>query len=92
MNEQQRKGKNEELYELQKNGKELNNQMIYSGDTKDLSALLFYNPSFAIKDLSQKSYGQIWFRMKKNTEFVVDNTTCSIFEYIYGFLKVIKLE
>ena len=31
--------------------------MIYSGDTKDLSALLSKNPSPVIKELLQKSYG-----------------------------------
>ena len=50
MNEQQGKGKNEELYEQQGKGKALNNPMIYIGDTKDLSALLSHNPSPAIKD------------------------------------------
>ena len=57
LNEQQGKGKNEELYEQQEQqgkGKELNNPMIYSGDTKDLSALLSQNPSPAINDLLQK--------------------------------------
>ena len=34
--------------------------MIYSGDTKDLSALLSNNPSPAIKDLLQK---QLWTNM-----------------------------
>ena len=33
---------------------ELNNPMIYSGDTKDLFALLSHNPSPAIKDLLHK--------------------------------------
>ena len=55
-NEQQGKGKNEELYEQQEKGKELNNPMIYSGDTKDLSALLFHNPSPSIKDLLHKKH------------------------------------
>ena len=41
--------------------KELNNPIIYSGDTKDLSVLLSHNPSPVIKDLLQKSYGQKWF-------------------------------
>ena len=68
MNEQQGKGKNEELYEQQgllnsplnvKNNK-LNNPMIYSGDTIDLSALLSYNPNHAIKDLLQK---KLWTNM-----------------------------
>ena len=54
MNEQQGKGKNEELYEQPEKGKELNNPMIYSNDTKELSALLSHNPSPAIKDLLQK--------------------------------------
>ena len=31
--------------------------MIYSGDTKNLSALLSKNPNPAIKQLLQKSYG-----------------------------------
>ena len=48
---QQRKEKNKDMYEQQGKGQELNNRMIYSGDTKNLSALLSYNPSFAIKDL-----------------------------------------
>ena len=34
--------------------------MIYSGDTKDLSALLSHNPSPAIKDLLQK---KLWTNM-----------------------------
>ena len=54
LNELQGKGKNEELYEALEKGKELNNPMIYSGDTKDLSALLSHNPSPAINDLLQK--------------------------------------
>ena len=65
LNEQQGKGKTEELYEQ---GKiiELNDLMIYNVDTKDLSALLSHNPCSAIKDLLQKtSYGQIWFGIKK---------------------------
>ena len=56
LNEQHGKGKNEELYEQQEQqgkSKELNNSMIYSGDTKDLSALLSHNPS-PIKDYLQK--------------------------------------
>ena len=52
MNEQQGKGKNQELYEKEK-GQQLNNPMIYSGDTKDLSALLSHNPNPAINDLLQ---------------------------------------
>ena len=51
--EQQGKGKNEKLYEQQKS-QELNNPIIYSGDAKDLTALLIYNPNPAIKDLLQK--------------------------------------
>ena len=51
LNDQQGIGKNEELYQQPEKGKELNNPMIYSGDTIDLSALLSHNPSPAIKDL-----------------------------------------
>ena len=68
LNDQQGKGKNEELYEQLEKGKELNNPMIssdkvqasYSGDTKDLFALLSHNPSPAIKDLLQK---KLWTNM-----------------------------
>ena len=74
MNEQQGKGNNEELYEQQEKGKELNNPMIYSGDTKDLSAFVSHNPSPAIKDLLQQNvmdnYG---LGLKQDTEFVVDD-------------------
>ena len=59
LNDQQGKGKNDKLDEQGK-GKELNNPMIYSGDTKDLSALLSHNPSPAIKDLLQK---KLWTNM-----------------------------
>ena len=55
LNKQHDKGKNEELYEQQGKGQELNDPMIYSGDNKDLSALLSHNPSPAIKDLLQKT-------------------------------------
>ena len=68
MNEEQRKGNNEELYEHQEQqgkSKELHNPMIYSGDTKDLSTLLSHTPSLAINDLLQKSYGQIWYGIEK---------------------------
>ena len=36
--------------------------MIYSGDTKDLSAILSHNPNPAIKDLLQKQYwkNMVW--------------------------------
>ena len=82
MNEKQGKGKNEELSEQVK-GQELNNSMIYSGDTKDLSALLFHNPSPAIKDLLQKNvmdkYGM---GFKKDTEFVVDDETVARYSNI----------
>ena len=86
MNEQQGKGKNVELYEQQEQqgkGKELHNPMIYSGDTKDLSALLFHNPNPAIKDLLQKKvmdkYGM---GLKKDTEFVVDDETVAQYSNI----------
>ena len=59
LNEQQGKGKNEELDD-QGTGKELNNPMIYSNDTKDLSALLSHNPSSVIKNLLQK---KVWTNM-----------------------------
>ena len=50
LNKHQGKRKKEELYELLLKYKELNNPMIYSGYTKDLSALLSHNPSPAFKD------------------------------------------
>ena len=50
LNKHQGKRKKEELYELLLKYKELNNTMIYSGYTKDLSALLSHNPSPAFKD------------------------------------------
>ena len=76
MNEQQGKGKNEELYEQQVKGKELNNPMIYSGDTNDLSALLSHNFSPAIKDLLQnKVIDKYGLGLKKDTEFIVDDET-----------------
>ena len=57
--------------------------MIYSGDTKDLSALLSHNPSPAIKDLLQKKvmdkYGM---GLKKDTEFVVDDETIARYSNI----------
>ena len=52
MCEQQGKRKNEELYE-QRKGKELNNKMIYGGNTNDLSALLSHNLNAAITVLLQ---------------------------------------
>ena len=82
MNDQQGKGKNEELSEQVK-GQELNNPMIYSGDTKDLFALLSHNPSPAIKDLLQKKvmdkYGM---GLNKDTEFVVDDETVARYSNI----------
>ena len=82
MNEKQGKGKNEELSEQVK-GQELNNSMIYSGDTKDLSALSFHNRSPAIKDLLQKNVMDKY-RMgfKKDTEFVVDDETVARYSNI----------
>ena len=71
MNEQQGKRKDNELHNSLSDmtisdNKNINNPMIYSGDTKDFSKLLSKNPSPAIKDLLQKnSYGQIWFRKRK---------------------------
>ena len=61
--EQQGKGRNEELYEQQEKFEELNNPMIYSGDTKDLSALLSHNCSSAIKDLLHKTLwtNMVWY-------------------------------
>ena len=57
--------------------------MIYSGDTKDLSALLSHYPSSAIKDLLQKQvmdkYGM---GLKKDTEFVVDDETVARYSNI----------
>ena len=64
LNEQQGKGQNEEFSEKVK-GQKLTNPMIYNNDTKYLSALLSHNSSLAIKDLLQKSHGQIWFRIEK---------------------------
>ena len=50
--------------------------MIYSGDTKDLSALLSHNPSPAITDLLQKKViNKYGLGLKKDTEFVVDDET-----------------
>ena len=69
MNEQQGKGKNNELHnslpdmtilsdKVQASSEtKKKNPMIYSGDTKNLSALLSKNPNPAIKQLLQKSYG-----------------------------------
>ena len=81
-NEQQGKGKNEELSEQVK-GQELNNPMIYSGDTKDLSALSSHNPSPAIKDLLQKKFmDKYGMKLQKDTEFVVDDETVSRYSNI----------
>ena len=90
LNDQQGKGKNEELYEQLEKGKELNNPMIssdkvqasYSGDTKDLFALLSHNPSPAIKDLLQK---KLWTNMVwewKRIQFVVDDETVARYSNI----------
>ena len=76
MNEQQGKEKNTELYKQAK-GQELNNPMINSRDTKDLSALLSHNPSPFIKDLlRQTSYRKIWLGIEKGYRvfFVNDET------------------
>ena len=59
MNEQQGKGKENELHNSLSDmsifdDKKINNSMIYSKDTKDLSALLSKNSSPAIKELLQK--------------------------------------
>ena len=74
MNEQQGKGKDKELYEQPEKDQELNNPMIYSGDTKDLSALLFHNPSPASKDLLKinvmDKYG---LGLKTDIECVIDD-------------------
>ena len=47
-------GKTVELDEQQGKNQELNNPMIYSEDTKDLSVLLSHNLSPAFKKLLQK--------------------------------------
>ena len=61
--------------------KKINNPMIYSGDTKDLSALLSKNPNPAIKELLQKKvmdkYG---LGLKNDTEFVVNDETVARFK------------
>ena len=67
MNEQQGKGKDNELHnsfsnmtmssdkiQSSSNNTKINNPMIYSGDNKDLSALLSKNPSPALKELLNK--------------------------------------
>ena len=92
MNEQQDEGRNEELYEQQKGllnsppsvkCQDLNNLIIYSGDTKGLCALLSHNPSPAITDLLQKNvmdkYGS---GLKNDTEFVVDDETVTRYSNI----------
>ena len=49
--------------------------MIYSGDTKDLSALLSHNPSLVNKDLLQnKVLDENGLGFKKDTDFVVNET------------------
>ena len=58
MNEQQGKGKHNELHNSFSDmtiseDKTINNPMIYSGDTKDLSSLLSKNLNPAIKELLQ---------------------------------------
>ena len=73
MNEQQVKGKDNELLnslsdmiissdknQVSLEDKKINNPIIYSGDTKDLTALLSKNPSPAIKELLQK---KLWINM-----------------------------
>ena len=75
MNEQQGKGKDNELHnslsdmtissnkvQASSDDKKINNSMIYSGDTKDLSALLSKNPNPAINELLQKKK-QLWINM-----------------------------
>ena len=58
-------------------------QASYSGDTKDLFALLCHNSSPAIKDLLQKivmdKYGM---GLKMDTEFVLDNETVARYSNI----------
>ena len=75
-----------ELYEQQKQqikGIELNNPMIYSGDTKDLSALLSHIHSPAIKDLLQnKVMNKYGLGLKNDTEFVVDDKTVAQYSNI----------
>ena len=57
--------------------------MIYSGDTKDLSAILSYNPNPAIKDLLQnKVMNKYGMGLKKDTEFVVDDETVARYSNI----------
>ena len=74
LRQQQGTKQNKELYDQQGKGQELNNLMINSEDTKDLSALLSHNPSPIIKDLLQKKvmdkYG---LGLKQDTDFVVNN-------------------
>ena len=60
--------------------KTINNQMIFSGDTKDLSLLLSKNPNPAIKDLLQKKVMEKYgLGIKKDTEFVVNDETTARF-------------
>ena len=85
MNDQQGKGKiDNELHNSLSDmtiteDKKINNPMIssdkvqasYSGDTKDLSALLSTNPNPAIKELlQQKVINKYGLGIKKDTEFV----------------------
>ena len=82
LNELQGNGQTEELYDQGK-GQELNNQIIYSGDTKDLSALLSHNPSPAIKDsLQKKVMDKYGLGLIKDTEFVLDDETAAQYSNI----------
>ena len=60
--------------------KKINNLMIYSGDTKDLSALLSTNPNPALKELlNKKVMDKYGLGIKKDTEFVVNDETVARF-------------
>ena len=91
MNEQQGKEKeqNNELHNslsdmtITKN-KKINNPMIYSGDTKDLSALLSKNSSPALKELLNKKVMDKYGLGKENTSepFVVNDETVARFSHV----------
>ena len=57
--------------------------MIYSGDTKDLSALLSKNPSAAIKDLLHKTVMDRYGLGKNTSEpFVVNDETIARLSHV----------
>ena len=97
IDEQQGKGKSNELHNslsdltissdkilASTEDKKINNPMIYSGDTKNLSALLSTNPNPAMKELIHKKVMDKYGLGKENTSepFVVNDETIARLSHV----------